>query len=110
MGNDVFGRTTSESIAIPAGVARRIYDRAVEEWGVSAVQDAGHGRTQVMVWPGSKSRAWQREEALVAGFVIRWGAPSPLQATIERIGWSPARGSTEAEARRVIDLLAGWPV
>jgi len=92
-------------------VARRIYDRAVAEWGISAVQDAGSNRTLVKIWPGVRSRAWSRDDEIpVAGFWIRWGTPGPSQATIDCIGWSPGRGSSEAEARRIIDVLAGWPV
>jgi hypothetical protein len=104
-------REVPVSIKMPIGAARRMIEAAEREWGTSSVHEIAPGVSRVLFWLGGRRQyVSQSSTRPVGGFWVRWEFPSAGQATIERIGWDLAAGSSEAEVRQVIDLLAGWPI
>lgn len=106
-----FPREVSVSVKMPLGAARRMVEAAEREWGAGAVGEVAPGLARVFFWLGGRRQFVNQSSVKpVGGFWVRWEFPTPAQATIERIGWDARAGSSEAEVRQVIDLLAGWPV
>jgi hypothetical protein len=104
-------RFRAARIVLPLGVARQLVDHARREWGVHAERELDADRTMVSFYLGGASQNRDARTLRSPGAIyIRWGVPTPSSALIERIGWDPALGGSEAEVRHVIDALVGWPV
>ena len=87
--------------------ARKIMERAMQEWGADVDdQSTGH-RAVVRLFMGGRNQGSQRRRP-VGAFQIRWRYPTHDQATIDRIEWDPSLGGSDEEVCQVIDSLAGW--
>src|SRR5579859_1134904 len=90
-------------IILPLSTALAMWNRAQKfartQGGRFEVQANG-----IVLWPTAFRDA---ETAPTARIHIEWYDPTPEHATITQIDWNVAEGSTEANARRVIDVLAG---
>jgi hypothetical protein len=87
--------------------ARKIMERAMQEWGADVDdQSTGH-RAVVRLFMGGRGQGSQRRRP-VGAFQIRWRHPTHDQATIDRLEWDPTLGGSDEEVRQVIDSLAGW--
>jgi hypothetical protein len=87
--------------------AKKIIDRAAQEWGADVDdQSTGH-RAIVRLFMGGRSQFSERRRP-VGAFHIRWRYPTHDQATIDRIEWDASLGGSDEEVCQVIDALAGW--
>ena len=97
------------SFVLSAAQARAMLDRARREWGAD-VDDPSTLRLAVvrLYMGGHNQYAGRRQRRPVGAFHVRWHTPTSDQATIERLEWDPALGSSDEEVCQVIDALAGW--
>lgn len=103
-------RRIAADIPLPTLVARRLCERAEEEWGTDTLAEVAPGITQVSLWLGGRSRSISQRLGRPPGaFLIRWDYPTHGEAMITHLHWDPASGGSEEEVRQVINVLLGWP-
>ena len=102
-----FPQSREVSYYLSSDQARKIMDRAMQEWGADVDdQSTGH-RAVVRLFMGGRSQFAERRRP-VGAFQIRWHHPTHDQATIDRLEWDPSLGGSDEEVCQVIDALAGW--
>ena len=96
-------RCKEVAIALPIGVVRGMFDRA-GKFGLAEGGRFDPRDEAVFLWSGPPTRQDARP---IGSFTVRWGAPTPAEATIELIAWDRAVPGAVDELCRGVELLAG---
>jgi hypothetical protein len=103
-------RSREVELSLPKATLQSMWERARRSFDLTegGRYDA-RSRTTMLLWSAQLTSPGAEP---IGAFTVKWDGPTPDEATVHLVAWTPRNGGSEAQVWQAIKVLAGidWSV